>query len=359
MIQLSHSWIYNDSLKIISMNAPQEFVTDRFNRPIRDLRVSITDRCNFRCVYCMPKEFFGSNHAFLERTALLDFGEIEHAVRAFVANGVKKVRITGGEPMVRRNLPELINALAEIEGVEDLSMTTNASLLTRKAAEELYAAGLRRITVSLDAMDDTVFKSINDVNFPVQRVLDGIDNALATGLGPVKVNMVVARGMNEHEIMPMVKQFKNSDVILRFIEFMDVGATNDWQYDKVVPAAEILSTIDKIFPITPVSPTYRGEVAKRWQFKDGKGEIGIIASVTQPFCGTCNRLRLTAEGKVYTCLFATEGFDMRALIRSGASTDDLEQSIRNLWRNRTDRYSEIRSEKTVSLPKIEMSYVGG
>ncbi len=332
---------------------------DRFNRPIRDIRVSITDRCNFRCVYCMPKEFFGSNHAFLERKDLLNFEEIAGAVRAFVANGVKKVRITGGEPMVRRNLVELIEMLSAIPGVEDLSMTTNASLLTRRAADSLYQAGLRRITISLDAMDDDVFMAINDVKFPVQRVLDGIDNALGAGFEPIKVNMVVARGMNEHEIVPMIEYFRGTGVILRFIEFMDVGATNDWQLDKVVPAANIISIIDQRYPIVPVSPTYRGEVAKRWKFKDGKGEIGMIASVTEPFCGTCNRARLTAEGKIYTCLFATEGFDLRELIRSGAGESELASAIWNLWSKRSDRYSELRSEKTVALPKIEMSYVGG
>ena len=307
----------------------------------------------------MPKEFFGSNHAFLERKALLNFEEINRAVRAFVKNGVKKVRITGGEPMVRRNLSELIKSLAEIPGVEDLSMTTNASLLTRRAADALYGAGLRRVTVSLDAMDDDVFKAINDVRFPVKRVLDGIDNALAAGFEPIKVNMVVARGMNEHEVLPMIEHFRGTGVILRFIEFMDVGATNNWQFDKVVPAAEIISVIDQVYPIVPVSPTYRGEVAKRWKYRDGKGEIGMIASVTEPFCSTCNRARLTAEGKIYTCLFATEGYDLRKLIRSDASDEQLTKAVRNLWSRRSDRYSELRSEETRNWPKIEMSYVGG
>ncbi len=334
-------------------------VTDQLNRPIRDIRVSITDRCNFRCVYCMPKEFFGSNHAFLERKDLLDFEEINRAIRAFVQNGVKKVRITGGEPMVRRNFTALIGSLASIPGVEDLSMTTNASLLTQRAANELFNAGLRRITVSLDALDDKVFQTINDVKFPVQRVLDGIGNALAAGFKPVKVNMVVARGMNEHEILPLVEYFRGTGVILRFIEFMDVGATNSWQFDKVLPVAEIVSMIDKVYPVKPVSPTYRGEVAKRWQYSDGKGEIGMIASVTEPFCGTCNRARLTAEGKIYTCLFATGGFDLRQLIRSGATDDELHNAIHNLWSQRNDRYSELRSKETVNWPKIEMSYVGG
>ena len=334
-------------------------VVDKFARPIRDIRVSITDRCNFRCVYCMPKEFFGSNHAFLRRDVLLTFEEIELAIRAFAANGVKKVRITGGEPMVRRNLPDLVAALAQVPGIEDLSMTTNASLLTASAARMLSNAGLQRITISLDAIDNDVFGAINDVSFPVKRVLDGIENAKSAGFTPIKVNMVVARGMNENEILPMVREFRDTGVILRFIEFMDVGTTNDWQMDKVIPAAEILRMIDDQYPIYPVSPTYRGEVAKRWKYKDGKGEIGMIASVSQPFCSTCNRARLTAEGKIYTCLFATEGFDLREYIREGADVEKLTSVIRSLWSVREDRYSELRSERTVRSPKVEMSYVGG
>ncbi len=334
-------------------------MTDQFSRPIRDIRVSITDRCNFRCVYCMPKEFFGSNHAFLLRKQLLSFEEIERAIRAFVANGVKKVRITGGEPMVRRDLPELIGRLASIRGIEDLSMTTNASLLTAAAAQTLHQAGLRRITISLDALDDQVFSSINDVQFPVSKVLQGIEHAQSAGIAPIKVNMVVARGMNENEILPMARQFRNTGVILRFIEFMDVGNTNDWQMDKVISASDILDAIRQEFPIEPVSPTYRGEVAKRWKYADGAGEIGIISSVTQPFCGTCNRARLTAEGKIFTCLFAAEGFDLREPIRRGASVDELAETIRQLWSNRNDRYSELRAGLSVPRQKVEMSYVGG
>ena len=337
----------------------KQTVTDTLNRPIRDIRVSITDRCNFRCVYCMPKEFFGSNHAFLHRKQLLTFEEIERSVRAFVANGVKKVRITGGEPMVRKDLPDLISALSQISGVEDLSMTTNASLLTQEAARTLREAGLQRITISLDAIDNAVFHSINDVKFPVNKVLEGIENARVAGMSPIKVNMVVARGMNEQEILPMVRQFYNSDVILRFIEFMDVGNTNDWQMEKVIPANEILESINSEYPIEPLSPTYRGEVAKRWKYRDGSGEIGIISSVTEPFCGSCNRARLTAEGKIYTCLFATSGFDLREHIRNGADVEQLTEIIGNLWRSRNDRYSELRSEQSVAVPKIEMSYVGG
>ena len=295
----------------------------------------------------------------MHRDELLTFEEIDRSIRAFVANGVKKVRITGGEPMIRRNLPDLISLLSEIPGVEDLSMTTNASLLTASAARALQSAGLQRITISLDAIDNKVFGSINDVKFPVKRVLDGIENAKSAGISPIKVNMVVARGMNEDEILPMVRQFHNSDVILRFIEFMDVGNTNDWQMDKVIPATEILDTIHREFAIYPVSPTYRGEVAKRWRYKDGKGEIGIISSVTEPFCGTCNRARLTAEGKIFTCLFATSGFDLRKPIREGADVEQLTTIIQNIWKSRTDRYSELRSQSTVVLPKVEMSYVGG
>ena len=261
--------------------------------------------------------------------------------------------------MVRRDLTDLIARLAVIPGVEDLSMTTNASLLTQSAAEKLYEAGLRRITISLDAIDNKVFNAINDVKFPVARVLSGIENAQAAGMSPIKVNMVVARGMNENEILPMVRQFRNTDVILRFIEFMDVGNTNDWQMDKVISAREILDTIHREYPLKAASPTYRGEVAKRWKYDDGGGEIGVISSVTEPFCGTCNRARLTAEGKVYTCLFATSGFDLRKHIREGAEVDQLTELVRNLWSGRSDRYSELRSNATVSLPKVEMSYVGG
>ena len=334
-------------------------VTDQFSRPIRDIRVSITDRCNFRCVYCMPKEFFGSNHAFLHRKELLTFEEIDMVIRAFVANGVKKVRITGGEPMVRRNLPELIGRLSTTDGVEDLSMTTNASLLSATAAKELKNAGLQRITISLDAINNDVFNAINDVKFPVKRVLEGIENAKIAGMSPVKVNMVVAKGMNENEILPMVKQFRGTDVILRFIEFMDVGNTNEWQMSKVISAREIIEIIHREFPIHPVSPTYRGEVAKRWKYEDDQGEIGIISSVTEPFCGTCNRARLTAEGKVFTCLFATDGFDLREQIRSGIDGEQLAQVIAGIWSKRSDRYSELRSQISSVKPKVEMSYVGG
>src|SRR5215203_2523420 len=330
--------------------------TDAFRRPLRDLRVSVTDRCNFRCVYCMPKEVFGRDHRFLERRELLSFEEIERVARTFVGLGVEKIRITGGEPLVRRNIEELIEKLARIEGL-DLTLTTNASLLPLKA-QALADAGLTRVTVSLDSLDDTVFRSMNDVDFPVERVLAGIDAAGAAGL-PVKVNMVVKRGVNEDSVLPMAEHFRGTGHVLRFIEFMDVGATNGWRMDDVVSSKEIVAAIDAEFPLEPADPNYRGEVARRWRYRDGGGEIGVIASVTQPFCGDCTRARLSAEGRLYTCLFAVRGHDVRALLRGGASDDDLAESLRALWSVRGDRYSELRSAQTVDLPKVEMSYIGG
>src|SRR4051812_5441780 len=329
---------------------------DAFKRPLRDLRISVTDRCNFRCVYCMPKEVFGRDHRFLDRKELLSFEEIERVARTFVDLGVEKIRITGGEPLVRRNIEELIAKLAAIEGL-DLTLTTNASLLPLKA-QALADAGLTRVTVSLDSLDDTVFRSMNDVDFPVERVLAGIDAAGAAGL-PVKVNMVVKRGLNEDSILEMARYFKGSGHILRFIEFMDVGATNGWRMDEVVTAKEIIARIDAEFPLEPVEANYRGEVAKRWRYKDGSGEIGVIASVTQPFCGDCTRARLSAEGSLYTCLFGLRGHDLRGLVRSAATDEELSQAIGTIWRGRKDRYSELRSENTVELPKVEMSYIGG
>jgi len=341
------------------MISPEKQVTDKRGRPMRDLRISVTDRCNFRCVYCMPKELFGSDHAFLERKRLLSFEEITRVVRAFVAQGVVKLRVTGGEPLVRRELEKLITSLAEIEGVQEISLTTNGSLLTLDKATSLKDAGLTRLTVSLDAIDEQLFADINDVKFPVSRVLDGIENADKAGLAPVKVNMVVARGMNENEVLPMARHFRNSGVVLRFIEFMDVGNTNGWELDKVVCAQEIVDTINAEFPLVPMDANYRGEVAKRWRYKDGAGEVGIISSVTQPFCGTCNRSRLSAEGMFYTCLFANKGFDLRNLLRGGADDEQLLEFVTNVWRIREDRYSEIRSDQTSGVPKIEMSYIGG
>ena len=334
-----------------------ERLTDRLGRPVRDLRVSVTDRCNFRCVYCMPKEVFGRDYPFLPRAELLTFEEIERVARAFADVGVEKIRITGGEPLVRRDLETLVAMLAGIDGL-DLTLTTNGVLLARKA-QALKDAGLRRITVSLDSLDDDVFRAMNDVDFPVARVLDGIDAALAVGLEPVKVNVVVKRGLNEDGILPMARHFRGTGVVLRFIEYMDVGHTNGWRLDDVVPAAEIVAAIDAELPLEPVEKDYRGEVADRWRYLDGSGEIGVISSVTQPFCGDCTRARLSADGQVYTCLFAVTGHDLRAPLRSGASDEELTTAIADIWRARTDRYSELRSGATVDLPKVEMSYIGG
>ena len=331
-------------------------VRDTLQRPLRDLRISVTDRCNFRCVYCMPKEVFGRDYTFLERRELLTFEEIERLTRAFVAHGVEKIRITGGEPLVRRDLERLIEQLAAIDEL-DLTLTTNGSLLPQKASA-LRDAGLRRVTVSLDSLDNETFQAMNDVDFPVERVLEGIDAAAAAGL-PVKVNMVVKRGFNEHAILPMAREFRSRGHILRFIEYMDVGHTNGWRMDDVFPAAEIVAVIDAELPLEPVEPNYRGEVARRWRYKDGSGEVGVIASVTQPFCGDCTRARLSAEGRLYTCLVALKGHDLRALVRGGATDDDLHEAIGQVWTRRGDRYSELRTAKTAHLPKVEMSYIGG
>jgi GTP 3',8-cyclase len=331
-------------------------VTDTFGRSMRDLRISVTDRCNFRCVYCMPKEVFGRDYHFLERRELLTFEEIERLARTFVHYGVEKIRITGGEPLVRRDVERLVEKLSAIDGL-DLTLTTNGSLLPQKAVP-LREAGLTRVTVSLDSLDDEVFTAMNDVDFPVQRVLDGIDAAAAAGL-PVKVNMVVQRGVNEHSILPMARLFRERGHILRFIEYMDVGHSNGWRLDDVVPAAEIVATLDAAFPLEPVEPNYRGEVARRWRYRDGGGEVGVIASVTQPFCGDCTRARLSAEGSLYTCLFAVRGHDLRAVIRGGASDSELADEIGRIWGRRADRYSELRTENTADLPKVEMSYIGG
>jgi cyclic pyranopterin phosphate synthase len=329
---------------------------DTLGRPLRDLRVSVTDRCNFRCVYCMPKEVFGRGYRFMDRKELLTFEEIERVVRAFVAHGVEKVRITGGEPLLRRDLELLISRLAGI-GSLDLTLTTNGALLPQKAAA-LADAGLRRVTVSLDSVDDATFRAMNDVDFPVERVLAGIEAAAAAGL-PVKVNAVVKRGVNDDQVLELARTFRGSGQVVRFIEYMDVGHTNGWRLDDVVPAAEIVRTIDAAYPLDPVEPAYRGEVARRWRYLDGAGEIGVIASVTQPFCGDCTRTRLSAEGRIYTCLFATRGHDLRALVRSGATDEELHTEIGRIWVRRRDRYSEIRSERTTDLPRVEMSYIGG
>jgi cyclic pyranopterin phosphate synthase len=330
-------------------------VLDTMRRPLRDLRISVTDRCNFRCTYCMPKEVFGRDYRFLDRRELLTFEEIARVARVFVGLGTRKVRITGGEPLVRRDLERLVEQLAALD--IDLTLTTNGSLLAAKA-RALADAGLRRVTVSLDALDDATFRAMNDVDFPVERVLEGIDAADAAGL-PVKVNAVVKRGVNEGEIVPMARFFKERGQTLRFIEFMDVGQTNGWRLDDVVPAREILAALDEAFGVEPVEPSYRGEVAQRWRYRDGSGEVGVIASVTQPFCGDCTRARLSAEGRLFTCLFAVRGTDLRALVRGGATDVELAAAVTSIWSARTDRYSELRSAATVDLPKVEMSYIGG
>jgi GTP 3',8-cyclase len=328
---------------------------DLLGRPMRDLRISVTDRCNFRCVYCMPKEVFGRDYEFVPRAKLLDYEEIARLARAFVANGVSKIRITGGEPLVRRHVERLVGMLAPL-GAE-LTLTTNGTLLPQKA-RALADAGLARVTVSLDSLDDATFRAMNDMDVPVQRVLDGIDAATAAGL-PVKVNAVVKRGLNDDGIIDLARHFRGTGHVLRFIEYMDVGHTNGWRLDDVVPAKEILARVAEEFPVEPVEPAYRGEVAKRWRYVDGAGEIGVIASVTQPFCGDCTRARLSAEGQLYTCLFAVRGHDLRALVRSDASDSELTAAIEAIWSRRTDRYSELRTEQTAELPKIEMSYIGG
>lgn len=334
-------------------------ITDRLQRPLRDLRISVTDRCNFRCVYCMPKEIFGAGYPFLATDEVLSFEEIARLGQVFAAHGVQKFRLTGGEPLVRRNLEQLIAMLAEIEGVDDIAMTTNGSLLSPKKARALKQAGLKRITVSLDSLDDAVFKSMNDVNFPASKVLQAIEHAAEVGFDPVKIDMVVRRGYNEESILPMAERFRGTGIILRFIEFMDVGSTNGWRMEDVVPAQEILDRINAEWPIEPLDPNYPGEVAARWRYLDGKGEIGLVASVTMPFCSDCNRARLSADGQLYTCLFGIKGHDFRALLRSGASDDDLAATLRTIWGNRVDRYSEIRSANTIRLKKVEMSRIGG
>jgi cyclic pyranopterin phosphate synthase len=328
---------------------------DTLGRPLRDLRISVTDRCNFRCVYCMPKEIYGRDHRFLDRRELLTFEEITRVARTFVSLGVAKIRITGGEPLVRRELERLVAQLAQLD--VDLTLTTNGALLPQKA-RALADAGLRRITVSLDALDDAVFRALNDVDFPVDRVLEGIDAATAAGL-PVKVNAVVKRGVNDDQIVPLAAFFRERGHTLRFIEYMDVGHTNGWRLDDVVPARDIVAQLDAAFGVEPLDPSYRGEVAQRWRYRDGSGEVGVIASVTQPFCGDCTRARLSAEGKLFTCLFAVRGHDLRALIRSGATDEQLETAIGAVWSRRGDRYSELRSQATAGLAKVEMSYIGG
>ncbi|MGH2621381.1 MAG: GTP 3',8-cyclase MoaA, partial [Anaerolineales bacterium] len=327
------------------MATAQPMVTDTLARPLRDLRISVTDRCNFRCVYCMPTEVFGRDFQFLSRAELLSFEEIERLTRAFLGHGVRKVRLTGGEPLVRREVEKLVALLARLPDL-DLTMTTNGLLLPQKAAA-LKAAGLQRITISLDSLDEAVFQAMNDVGASVASVLRGIEAAEQAGLHPIKINMVVKRGVNESSVLPMVRYFRERGHILRLIEFMDVGHSNGWRLDDVVPARELVETIDGEFPLEPLEANYRGEVANRYRYRDGAGEFGLIASVTQPFCANCSRARLSADGKLYTCLFAVTGTDLRGLLRGGASDEEIHAAIGAVWQRRTDRYSEIRSAATV------------
>ncbi len=329
---------------------------DRLGRTLETLRISVTDRCNFRCVYCMPKEVFGRDYAFLERSELLTLEEIARVAAVFASLGVRTVRVTGGEPLVRRNVEHLVELLSAIPGLE-LALTTNGALLPQKA-EALARAGLDRVTVSLDSVDDATFRAMNDVDFPVARVLEGIDAAAAAGLR-VKVNAVVKRGANDEGIVALAERFRGSGHVLRFIEYMDVGHSNGWRLDDVVPAEEIVRRIDEVWPLEPLEPARADETARPWRYRDGAGEIGVIASVTEPFCGGCSRARLSAEGRLYTCLFALKGHDLRAPIRAGASDEELAETIRAVWTRRTDRYSELRTSETASLPKVEMSYIGG
>jgi cyclic pyranopterin phosphate synthase len=343
---------------------------DTRRRPLRDLRISVTDRCNFRCSYCMPKAIFDKNHAYLPHSALLDFEEITRLARLFVAHGVQKLRLTGGEPLLRKNIEVLIAQLSELRTPEglplDITLTTNGSLLARKA-QALRDAGLRRVTVSLDGLDDAVFRGMNDVDFPVAEVLAGIDAARAAGLGPIKVNMVVKRGTNEHEIVPMARHFRGTGVVLRFIEYMDVGVTNGWRMDEVLPSAEVVSRLSAEWPLVALDPTTPGETAERWGYADAQGrhmpelgEIGVISSVTQAFCHACNRARLSTEGQLYLCLFASRGHDLRALLRAGASDAELTSAIGAVWGQRDDRYSELRNTAGApTQPRVEMSYIGG
>lgn len=335
----------------------ERIIFDSILRPLRDLRISVTDRCNFRCLYCMPKEVYGKGYRFLPHSELLSFEEISHLVRIFNQLGTRKVRLTGGEPLLRHELHVLVKMLADIPNLE-IALTTNGSLISRHA-RKLKKAGLDRVTISLDSLDDEVFKHINGVKFPVKKILDGIKAAEDAGFHPIKINMVVKRGLNEHLIVPMARYFINSPHIVRFIEYMDVGNTNGWQLKEVVPANEIIERINAELPIEPLEANYPGEVAKRWKYKHGEGEIGLIASVTQSFCGDCSRARLSAVGQLYTCLFAAEGHDLRNIIRNGTSDSEVKDRLIAIWHQRNDRYSETRFEVSKKKPKVEMSYIGG
>ena len=333
-------------------------IVDTLGRPLRDLRVSVTDRCNFRCAYCMPRDVYDRDHVFLPRDEILTFEEIERLVGLFAGLGVEKIRLTGGEPLLRHGVADLVRRISGIDGIRDVAMTTNGSTLARHALE-LAEAGLDRITVSLDAVDDARFRHAADVDFPVARVLEGIDAAKQAGLAPVKINTVVRRGLNDDALLDIAGRFRGTGHIVRFIEYMDVGSSNGWEMGHVVPAEEILATINEAWTLDPVEPNYVGEVVNRWRYRDGGGEIGVIASVTNPFCGECSRLRLSADGSIYTCLFAHAGTDLRGALRSGAADDELVGIVSGVWEARTDQYSEERSGVSIGLPKVEMSFIGG
>jgi cyclic pyranopterin phosphate synthase len=333
-------------------------LADMLARPLRDLRISVTDRCNFRCTYCMPRDVFGDDYPFLPHPEVLTFEEIVRVARIFRDLGVEKVRLTGGEPLLRKDIDRLVAMLREALPSIDLTLTTNGSAL-KAQARALKAAGLGRITVSLDSLDDTTFRRMNDADFPVAKVLEGIEAAAAAGLAPVKVNMVVKRGVNDHQVADMAAHFRGTGHIVRFIEFMDVGSTNGWRMDDVVSSAEVVRRIGERFPVEPAVANYAGEVAERWRYLDGAGEIGVISSVTEAFCSTCTRARLSTDGRLYTCLFAQDGYDLKALVRGGSGDAAIADALRAIWRQRADRYSEIRTEATAKARKVEMSFIGG
>ena len=351
-----------------NLQVPTGLLSDTLGRPLRDLRISVTDRCNFRCNYCMPSEIFDKDYAFLPQSSLLSFEEITRIAKIFVAHGVEKIRLTGGEPLLRKNLEVLIGMLAQLQTPEgkplDITLTTNGSLLARKA-QSLKDAGLKRVTVSLDALDDAIFRGMNDVDFPVDNVLKGIEVAHQVGLAPVKVNMVVKRGTNDNQVLPLARHFRHSGAVLRFIEYMDVGATNGWRMDEVMPSRQVIERLQTEFPLMAIEPNYSGETAERWRYADGAGEIGVISSVTQAFCGECNRARLSTEGKLFLCLFASQGHDLRALLRGNFADEQIAAAIGPIWQARSDRYSEIRAalppdaSAAGSAKRIEMSYIGG
>ena len=351
-----------------SLTTPTGLLSDTLGRPLRDLRISVTDRCNFRCNYCMPSEIFDKDYAFLPQSSLLSFEEITRLAKIFVAHGVEKIRLTGGEPLLRKNLEVLIGMLAKLQTPGgkplDITLTTNGSLLARKA-QSLKDAGLKRVTVSLDALDDAIFRGMNDVDFPVADVLKGIEVAHQVGLAPVKINMVVKRGTNDSQVLPLARHFRHSGAVLRFIEYMDVGATNGWRMDQVMPSSQVIEHLNKEFPLAAINPNYSGETAERWRYLDGSGEVGVISSVTQAFCGECNRARLSTEGKLFLCLFASQGHDLRALLRGNFADEQIAAAIGPIWQARTDRYSEIRAalppdaSPAGSTKRIEMSYIGG